>query len=84
MTWPERRLGLIAGDHLVRSQSAAGLGKLRRIPFQPELGLTLTGLNHFDLLNHPRVYAKQRDWLSQSALPPAGVSDQSRDVSGDG
>jgi len=29
-------LGLIAGDHLVRSKSAAGLGKSRRIPFEPE------------------------------------------------
>ena len=76
-------LGLIAGDHLVRSNSAAGVGKSRRIPFQPELGLTLTGLNHFDLLNHPLVYAKLRDWLSQSALP-CGVGDQVGDVSGDG
>lgn len=48
-------LGLIAGDHLVRPKSAAGLGKSRCIPFEPELGLTLTGLNHFDLLNHPLV-----------------------------
>ncbi len=75
-------LGMIAGDHLVRSNSAAGLGKSRRIPFQPELGLTLTGLNHFDLLNHPLVYAKLRDWLSQSTLP-CGVGDQGGDVSGD-
>src|SRR5258708_23130438 len=68
-------LGLIAGDHLVRSKSAAGLGKSRRIPFEPEHGLTLTGLNHFDLLNHPLVYAKLHDWLVRSPVRSAGVSD---------
>jgi hypothetical protein len=77
-------LGLIAGDHLVRSKSAAGLGKSRRIPFEAELGLTLTGLNHFDLLNHPLVYAKLHDWLAQSPVQSAGVSDAGGDVSGDG
>ena len=59
-------VGVIAGDPLVRSQSASGRGKSRRIPFDAEHGLTLTGLNHFDLLNHPLVYAKLRDWLAQS------------------
>jgi len=77
-------LGLIAGDHLVRSKSAAGLGKSRRIPFEPEHGLTLTGLNHFDLLNHPLVYAKLHDWLVDSPVRSAGVSDTGSDVSGDG
>lgn len=76
-------LGRIAGDHLVRAKSAAGLGKSRRIPFRAELGLTLTGLNHFDLLNHPLVYAKLRDWLSQSAVRAAGAGDECRDVCGD-
>jgi pimeloyl-ACP methyl ester carboxylesterase len=59
-------LGMIAGDHLVRSPSAAGRGKSRRVPFDAAHGLTLTGLNHFDLLNHPLVYAKLRDWLTRS------------------
>jgi hypothetical protein len=77
-------LGLIAGDHLVRPKSAAGLGKSRRIPFEPELGLTLTGLNHFDLMNHPLVYAKLHDWLAHSPVRSAGVSDTGSDVSGDG
>jgi pimeloyl-ACP methyl ester carboxylesterase len=58
------RFGMIVGDHLVRSQSAAGRGRSRRIPFDTEHGLTLTGLNHLDLLNHPLVYAKLRDWLT--------------------
>jgi hypothetical protein len=77
-------LGLVAGDQLVRSKSAAGLGKSRRIPFEPELGLTLTGLYHFDLLNHPVVYAKLHDWLAHSPVRSAGVSDTGCDVSGDG
>jgi hypothetical protein len=38
-------------------------------------------LNHLDLLNHPLVYAKLREWLTSS---PAGVGDVRRDVSGDG
>jgi hypothetical protein len=58
-------LGIIAGDHLVRAQSATGRGRSRRIPFDAEHGLMLTGLNHLDLLNHPLVYAKLRDWLTR-------------------
>ena len=65
-------LGIIAGDHLVRSQSAAGRGRSRHIPFDVERGLTLTGLNHLDLLNHPLVYAKLHDWLAQSPASSAG------------
>jgi pimeloyl-ACP methyl ester carboxylesterase len=76
-------LGIIAGDHLVRSKSAAGQGKWRRIPFDTAHGLTLSGLNHFDLLNHPSVYAKLRDWLDQSPTRSAGSGDMSRDISGD-
>ncbi|MGB6765925.1 esterase/lipase family protein [Mycobacterium sp.] len=77
-------LGMIAGDHLVRSQSAAGRGRSRRIPFDAEHGLTLSGLNHFDLLNHPLVYAKLRDWLAQSPDGSAGIGDISGDISRDG
>jgi hypothetical protein len=76
-------LGMLAGDHLVRPKSAAGVGKSRRIPFAADHGLTLTGLHHFDLLNHPLIYAKLREWLSQSAIGPAGIGDVGRDVSGD-
>jgi pimeloyl-ACP methyl ester carboxylesterase len=76
-------LGIIAGDHLVRSKSAAGQGKSRMIPFDTQHGLTLSGLNHFDLLNHPSVYAKLREWLAQSPTRSAGGGDMSRDISGD-
>jgi len=57
-------LGRVVGDHLVRPHSASGRGKTRRIPFEPEHGLTLTGLHHFDLLNHPHIYCKLRQWVT--------------------
>lgn len=62
-----RALGLVVGDHLVRAKSASGVGKTRQLPFEPAHGLTLTGLNHFDLLNHPSIYAKLHEWLGQAA-----------------
>jgi pimeloyl-ACP methyl ester carboxylesterase len=66
-----RPVGAILGDRLVRSKSASGVGKSRRVPFEQDHGLTLTGLHHLDLLNHAAIYAKLHDWLSQSA-PQAG------------
>ncbi len=62
-----RAIGAFLGDHLVRPHSASGAGKSRRIPFERDHGLTLTGLHHFDLLNHGDIYAKLRHWLGQSA-----------------
>lgn len=61
-----RAVGVILGDHLVRPHSASGAGKSRQVPFEPAHGLTLTGLHHFDLLNHAAIYEKLHDWLSQS------------------
>jgi hypothetical protein len=63
-----RAVGVILGDHLVRSKSASGVGKSRQVPFEPAHGLTVTGLHHFDLLNDAAIYPKLHDWLSQS--PP--------------
>ncbi|MCV7091771.1 esterase/lipase family protein [Mycobacterium interjectum] len=60
-----RPVGAVLGDRLVRPHSASGKGKSRRIPFDPDHGLTLTGLHHFDLLNHAEIYAKLRQWLDQ-------------------
>ena len=48
--------GELLGDLLVRYPSASGGGRKRRIPFKLEDGHRLTGLTHFDLLNHPAVY----------------------------
>ncbi|OBJ52495.1 triacylglycerol lipase [Mycobacterium sp. 1423905.2] len=63
-----RALGLLFGDSLVRPNSASGRGRSRTIPFEAGHGLTLTGLNHFDLLNHPAIYDKLLEWLGQPAL----------------
>jgi pimeloyl-ACP methyl ester carboxylesterase len=62
-----RAVGVILGDHLVRSKSASGVGRFRQVPFEPGHGLTLTGLHHFDLLNDAAIYAKLHDWFSPSA-----------------
>jgi len=60
-------VGAVLGDHLVRPTSAAGRGGARRIPFEDENGLVLTGLHHFDLLNHPEIYDRLLQWLGVSA-----------------
>jgi hypothetical protein len=53
----------VLGDALVPFHSAAGEGAVRRLGLQLERGRHLAGLHHFDLLNHPRVYALLRSWL---------------------
>jgi pimeloyl-ACP methyl ester carboxylesterase len=58
-----RAVGLLIGDSLVRPRSAAGRGASRQVPFEAAHGLTLTGLHHFDLLNHPQIYEKLLQWL---------------------
>lgn len=69
-----RAVGLLMGDHLVRPHSAAGHGRSRKVPFDAAHGLTLTGLNHFDLLNHPSIYEKLVAWLNQSHVPAQSTS----------
>ena len=56
-------VGKVFGDHLVRPYSASGRGRSRRIPFEDDNGLVLTGLHHFDLLNHPDIYHRLHHWL---------------------
>lgn len=56
-------LGLLFGDHLVRPSSASGRGRKRRLPFGDDDGLVMTGLHHFDLLNHPQIYNRLHHWL---------------------
>ncbi|MGO9957613.1 MAG: esterase/lipase family protein [Solirubrobacteraceae bacterium] len=70
-------LGTLAGDLFVRTPSASGRGEGggRVIPFEVDNGAELSGLNHFDLLNHPAVYEQIRAWIMRtqagSPLPAA-------------
>ena len=59
-------LGRMLGDALVLSGSASGRSRTRRIPFRTEDGMHLGGAHHLALLNHPEVYAKLCEWLTQS------------------
>ena len=70
-TLSEGPVGALIGDLLVRIPSASGRGngKGRRIPFEVDNGYELTGLTHFDLLNHPAVYEQIRRWISPPAQP---------------
>jgi hypothetical protein len=56
-------LGRVIGDLLVTYPSASGSDGRRTIPFELEHGAHVGGLTHFDLLNHPTVYAHLRRWL---------------------
>jgi pimeloyl-ACP methyl ester carboxylesterase len=67
--------GRIIGDLLVLRPSAwAQEAKTKRLQFPIEHYYHVGGANHFDLLNHPAIYAQIRRCLSsQRALPaPAG------------
>jgi pimeloyl-ACP methyl ester carboxylesterase len=63
----EGPVGALVGDLLVRVASASGRGdgKGRHIPFEVDNGRELTGLTHFDLLNHPLVYQQLRAWITR-------------------
>ncbi|MDQ1706394.1 MAG: hypothetical protein QOF18_2760, partial [Frankiaceae bacterium] len=54
----------VIGDALVPWSSASGTGRRRRLALEVDRGRHLGGLHHFDLLNHPRVYAVLEEWLA--------------------
>jgi hypothetical protein len=54
----------VIGDALVPWASASGNGPRRRLALDVDRGRHLGGLHHFDLLNHPRVYAVLEEWLT--------------------
>jgi pimeloyl-ACP methyl ester carboxylesterase len=56
--------GRLLGDCLVLEPSASGCGPGRRLAFDAERGLRVGGAHHLALLNHPLVYERLRDWLS--------------------
>jgi pimeloyl-ACP methyl ester carboxylesterase len=53
----------LVGDLLVLYTSASGVGKKRRIGFEVDRGKRFDGVNHFQLLNHPKVYEQLEEWL---------------------
>jgi pimeloyl-ACP methyl ester carboxylesterase len=57
----------VIGDALVPWSSASGTGRRRRLALEVDRGRHLGGLHHFDLLNHPRVYAVLEEWLAGSS-----------------
>jgi alpha-beta hydrolase superfamily lysophospholipase len=57
-------LGAVLGDLLVQPASAHGRrGSRQHIPFPVHLGRGFGGMHHFDLLNHPDVWAAIRGLL---------------------
>ena len=63
-------LGLLLGDILVPKASANGSGpSAQRTPLAFDDAAHFPGLTHFDLLNHPAVYARLRDWLAGPSAP---------------
>jgi pimeloyl-ACP methyl ester carboxylesterase len=54
----------VLGDAFVPWSSASGMGARRGLALDVDRGRHLGGLHHFDLLNHPRVFAVLRDWLT--------------------
>ncbi len=57
-------LANVLGDLLVQFPSASGDGPVRRLAFEIENGLHVGGVNHIQLLNHPKVYAQLKRWLT--------------------
>lgn len=68
---PKHPLGWIAGDLLVRSDSAAGRHRKTSIPVPVESVVHLGPLTHFDLLDHPVVYTHVRAALATRPRKPA-------------
>ena len=65
---PGHPLGAVAGDLLVQPASAHGRrGAHQHIPFPVGSRHGLGGMHHFDLLNHPAVWAVIRDLLDNTA-----------------
>jgi hypothetical protein len=61
---PASPLGAVVGDLLVQPASAHGRrGSRQHIPFPVHLGRGFGGMHHFDLLNHPDVWAAIRALL---------------------
>jgi PGAP1-like protein len=63
-------LGRVIGDLLVLYPSSSGRSRSgRRVAFEVDNTRHLGGLNHFHLLNHPRVYEQMLEWLRRAPQP---------------
>lgn len=60
--------GWLAHDLLVQHGSAHGIGRARRIPFDPDRSLHIGGRHHFHLLADPLVLDQLRTWLAAPAV----------------
>jgi pimeloyl-ACP methyl ester carboxylesterase len=68
---PEGRVADLLGDLLVPPRSASGdTGDGDRLAFPPDHVHRVGGMHHFDLLNHPLIYARIRDWLEERPEGP--------------
>ena len=68
---PEGRAADLLGDLLVPPRSASGdTGDDDRLAFPPDHVHRIGGLHHFDLLNHPLIYARIRAWLQERPEGP--------------
>jgi hypothetical protein len=62
------------GDGLVPTDSALGRhpDPARALAFPPERTWVAAGMNHFDLLSRPEVWARIRGWLEEGTSPETG------------
>jgi len=69
---PNGRIADLLGDVMVLPRSATGdTGDDDRLVFPPDHVHRIGGLHHLDLLNHPLVYERIRDWLvARPDAPP--------------
>ncbi len=69
--FPDGRLADLFGDLMVSPRSALGdTGADDRLGFPTDHVQRVGGLHHFDLLDHPRVYAHIRRWLTDRPEGP--------------
>jgi len=60
-------VGIAVGDLLVRTASALGRGRFRRIRFPIENGRHFGPMHHLELVNHPDLYDQMHRWLATGA-----------------
>ena len=73
---PDALAGRIVGDLLVLRASAWAHQRGQRLMFPIEHYKHVGGANHFDLLNHPAIYAQIRRWMAPRPALKAGTADR--------